>query len=45
MNTLIAPVISALKENHAGNDFADVERAFVVAEKAHEGQLRKSGDA
>ena len=44
MNTLIAPVISALKEHHAGNDYADVERAFVVAEKAHEGQLRKSGD-
>ena len=45
MNTLIAPVISALKENHATSNFADVERAFDVAEKAHEGQLRKSGDA
>jgi len=45
MDTLIAPVISALKEHHATNSFADVERAFVVAEKAHDGQLRKSGDA
>ena len=45
MDTLIAPVISALKEHHATNNFADVERAFVVAEKAHTGQLRKSGDA
>ena len=33
MDTLIAPVISALKEHHATNNFADVERAFVVAEK------------
>ena len=45
MDTLIAPVISALKEHHATNNFDDVERAFVVAEKAHDGQLRKSGDA
>ncbi|MTA72760.1 MAG: RelA/SpoT family protein, partial [Actinobacteria bacterium] len=44
MDTLIAPVISALKENHAGTDVADVERAFLIAEKAHEGQLRKSGE-
>ena len=44
MDTLIAPVISALKENHATSKGEDVERAFVIAEKAHEGQLRKSGE-
>ena len=44
MDTLIAPILSALKENHAGVPLANVERAFLVAEKAHEGQLRKSGD-
>ena len=44
MDTLIAPVISALKENHASSKGEDVERAFVIAEKAHEGQLRKSGE-
>ena len=44
MDTLIAPVISALKENHATSSSADVERAFLVAEKAHEGQFRKSGE-
>lgn len=43
MDTLIAPVISALKENHATSKSEDVERAFLIAEKAHEGQLRKSG--
>ena len=44
MDSLIAPVISALKENHATSKGEDVERAFMIAEKAHEGQLRKSGD-
>ena len=44
MDTLIAPVISALKENHATSNGADLERAFLVAEKAHEGQFRKSGE-
>ena len=44
METLIAPVISALKENHANSKSEDVERAFLIAEKAHEGQMRKSGE-
>ena len=44
MDTLIAPILSALKENHANAPLENVERAFLIAEKAHEGQLRKSGD-
>ena len=44
MDTLIAPIISALKENHANASLDNVERAFDIAEKAHKGQLRKSGD-
>ncbi|MDP1850842.1 MAG: bifunctional (p)ppGpp synthetase/guanosine-3',5'-bis(diphosphate) 3'-pyrophosphohydrolase [Candidatus Planktophila sp.] len=44
MDTLIAPVLSVLKENHASSKLEDVERAFLVAQKAHEGQLRKSGE-
>ncbi len=44
MDTLIAPILSALKENHANTPLENVERAFLIAEKAHEGQLRKSGD-
>jgi guanosine-3',5'-bis(diphosphate) 3'-pyrophosphohydrolase len=45
VDTLIAPVISALKENHASVDSDEVSRAFDVARDAHEGQLRKSGEA
>ena len=41
---LIAPVIGALKEHHPTADIAAIERAFLVAEKAHAGQLRKSGE-
>ena len=44
MDTLIAPVISALKENHAVVDADEVSRAYVVARDAHLGQLRKSGE-
>ena len=44
MDTLIAPLISALKENHASVNIDEVDRAFAVAKAAHEGQLRKSGE-
>ncbi len=44
MDTLIAPVVSALNDNHPANSCVDVERAFLIAEKAHEGQTRKSGE-
>ena len=44
MDTLIAPLISALKENHASVNDAEVTRAFEVARDAHAGQLRKSGE-
>jgi guanosine-3',5'-bis(diphosphate) 3'-pyrophosphohydrolase len=41
---LIAPLIGALKEHHPTADIAAIERAFLVAEKAHTGQFRKSGE-
>ena len=41
---LIAPLIGALKEHHPNADVASIEHAFLVAEKAHSGQLRKSGE-
>ena len=41
---LIAPLISALKEHHPNADISAIENAFLVAEKAHQGQLRKSGE-
>jgi GTP pyrophosphokinase len=42
--TLLAPLIDALKEQHPSSDEAEVRRAFDIAVKAHEGQLRKSGE-
>ena len=42
--TLIAPLIGALKEHHPLSDGAEIARAFKIARTAHEGQLRKSGE-
>ena len=42
--SLIAPLIGALKEHHPNANIGEIERAFLVAEKAHQGQLRKSGE-
>jgi len=44
MSNLIAPVIGELRQHHPKVDKSDVERAYEIAKKAHEGQLRKSGD-
>lgn len=44
MDTLIAPVIGSLREHHPKSKTDDVERAFAVAEIAHAGQMRMSGD-
>ncbi len=44
MDTLLAPVVSALAEHHPGDSFRNLERAFLVAKEAHTGQLRKSGE-
>ena len=44
MSDLIAPVIGELRQHHPKVDKDDVERAYEIAKKAHEGQLRKSGD-
>ncbi|MCX6427587.1 MAG: bifunctional (p)ppGpp synthetase/guanosine-3',5'-bis(diphosphate) 3'-pyrophosphohydrolase [Actinobacteria bacterium] len=42
---MIAPLLLSLNEHHPHGAIEEVERAFLVAEKAHEGQVRKSGDA
>ena len=44
MNALITPVVNRLRENAKDSDVRIVERAFIAAETAHRGQLRKSGD-
>ncbi|MDO8382713.1 MAG: bifunctional (p)ppGpp synthetase/guanosine-3',5'-bis(diphosphate) 3'-pyrophosphohydrolase [Microbacterium sp.] len=37
-------LIRAVRANHPKGDFALIERAYVVAERAHQGQLRQSGE-
>ena len=44
VNPLIEPLAKSLAGHHAGFDTAELERAFNTAEKAHEGQTRKSGE-
>ncbi|ADG74698.1 (p)ppGpp synthetase I, SpoT/RelA [Cellulomonas flavigena DSM 20109] len=40
----LEPVLQAVRTNHPKADLSVIEQAYVVAEKAHRGQLRKSGD-
>lgn len=40
----IEPLLQAVRTNHPRADLSLIERAYVTAEKAHRGQLRKSGD-
>lgn len=42
---MIAPVITSLRDHYPAAKVEDIERAFVAASQAHEGQMRKSGDA
>ena len=44
MNALITPVVRKLRDTNKESELGVVERAFVAAEEAHRGQLRKSGD-
>jgi GTP pyrophosphokinase len=41
---LLKPVADGLAKSHPGYSKTDLERAYVAAEKAHSGQLRKSGE-
>jgi len=43
-NPVLEPLLSAVRASHPKADLSIIERAYVVAEKAHQGQLRKSGD-
>ncbi|GIG39789.1 RelA/SpoT family protein [Cellulomonas phragmiteti] len=40
----LEPVLQAVRTNHPKADLSVIEQAYVVAELAHRGQLRKSGD-
>ena len=46
MDTLppIESLIGSLKEHHPDADTSGISRAFTIAEEAHQGQLRKSGE-
>jgi hypothetical protein len=41
---LLEPVTQAVRTNHPKADLGLIQRAYVTAEQAHRGQLRKSGD-
>ncbi len=41
----LEPVLQAVRANHPKADIGLLERAYETAERAHRGQLRKSGDA
>jgi GTP pyrophosphokinase len=43
-DSLLSPLVDELKEHHPNAETAGIERAFVVAREAHEGQFRKSGE-
>ena len=40
----LEPLLRVVKQTHPKADLAILERAYEVAERAHEGQVRKSGD-
>jgi guanosine-3',5'-bis(diphosphate) 3'-pyrophosphohydrolase len=41
---MIAPVIRAFRDHYSAASFDEIERGFLAAKQAHEGQMRKSGD-
>ncbi len=44
-NPVLEPLLRAVKATHPKGDLTLIERAYAVAERAHRGQTRKSGDA
>ncbi|MBK7723174.1 MAG: RelA/SpoT family protein [Austwickia sp.] len=44
VNPALEPLIRTVKGTHPKDDTAVIERAYAVAEQAHRGQFRKSGD-
>ncbi|MBM6403905.1 bifunctional (p)ppGpp synthetase/guanosine-3',5'-bis(diphosphate) 3'-pyrophosphohydrolase [Phycicoccus sp. CSK15P-2] len=43
-NPVLEPLLQVVRSTHPKADIALVERAYAVAERAHEGQKRRSGD-
>ena len=40
----LEPLVATVRSNHPRADTSTIERAYAVAERAHRGQMRKSGD-
>src|SRR6476620_1909658 len=45
INPVLEPLLQTVRTTHPKADVAVIERAYIAAEEAHRGQLRKSGDA
>ena len=43
-NLALEPVLATVREHHSRADLSTIVRAYEVAERAHEGQTRQSGD-
>ncbi len=43
-NRVLEPLLRTVRTTHPKADVSVIERAYAVAERCHEGQLRKSGD-
>ena len=43
-NVALEPVLATVRDHHSRADLSTIIRAYEVAERAHEGQLRQSGD-
>ncbi|MEP7370412.1 MAG: HD domain-containing protein, partial [Dermatophilaceae bacterium] len=41
---VLEPLLRTVRSTHPKADLSIIERAYATAERAHEGQLRKSGD-
>jgi guanosine-3',5'-bis(diphosphate) 3'-pyrophosphohydrolase len=44
LNAEVNELLRVTRSNHPKSDLSVIERAYVIAERAHEGQLRKSGE-
>ncbi len=44
-NPVLEPLLQSVRTTHPKADITVIERAYTAAERAHEGQMRKSGDA
>lgn len=44
-NPVLEPLFQTVRATHPKADLSVIGRAYAVAERAHEGQMRKSGDA